>query len=275
VRLDLELERGLELRCRIVDERGQPLANLPVFVARIADESAGTTYGARGPFRTDGEGRFVVPNCADALYQLDIRHARFDRSLPSPAARGLRPGPEHDITVAYEDPPSAALRGLILDDAGRPLAHARVDLVHPGGGSERIAASDADGRFHAEGLEPGTFGLWIRARDYPYIELAPREFTAGETLDVGTLQVKTPGFLDVTLRSFDGAPVPDELWDVDLFHPDGTTCWIRFAVELGVAHSDPLEPGEYLLRVAGAEDRPVQVEAGVTHALAVVRLVPK
>lgn len=276
VRLELMLARGLELTCCIVDPAGRPLAELPVFVARTAGDQ-GTTYGSRGPFLTDAGGRIRVPNCQDALYQLDIRHARYDdHHLASPDDHGLRPGPvEHRIVVDYQDPPVASVRGIVLDDGGRPLGGARVDLEFPGGGSDHIADSAPDGSFHAKGLEPGTYGLWIRAPDFPYIGLPPREFRPGETLDLGTLHMKTPGFLEVVLRREDGERIDDERWHVDLYWPDGSYWWSNFEIELGVARSDPIEPGDYVLRVAGLADRPVLIEAGVTRELEVVWTAPK
>lgn len=162
------------------------------------------------------------------------------------------------------------MRGIVLDDAGRPLAGARVDLELPAGGSDRIADSAPDGTFHAEGLEPGTYGVRIRAPNFPYIGLAPREFLPGETLDLGTLQAQTPGFLNVVLRRADGEPIDDERWNVDLYWPDGRYWWGRFEIELGVARSDPIAPGDYILRVVGLADRAVHVEAGVTKELEVV-----
>jgi hypothetical protein len=272
VKLDLELARGLELRCRIVDERGAALPGLPVFVGQTADAANGVTYGWRGPFRTDADGRFAAPNCVDAEYQLDIRHARHEeRHLESPDDHGLRPGPvEHRIAVAYQDPPASGVLGIVLDDGGRPLAHVRVDLEYPSGGSDRIADSAPDGSFHADGIEPGTYGLRIRAPGFPYIGLPARELRPGETLDLGTLQMKTPGFLDVALRREDGGRIDEERWNVDLYWPDGSIWWGRFEIELGVAHSDPIEPGDYVLRVSGLPDRSVHVEAGVTQELEVV-----
>jgi RNA polymerase sigma-70 factor (ECF subfamily) len=272
VHVDLELARGLELRCRVVDEQGAPLPDLPVFVGRTADAAHDVTYGLRGPFHTDADGRFAVPNCLDADYQLDVRHPRHDeRSLEGRDDHGLRPGPsEHVIVVAYEDAPEAGVRGIVLDDGGRPLAGARVDLSYPSGGSDRIADSAPDGSFHADGLEPGTYGLWIRAPGFPYIGLAPRELAPGETLDLGTLQMKTPGFLDVRLRREDGERIDDELWHADLYWPDGSYWWSNFEIELGVAHSDPIAPGDYVLRIPGLPDRAVDVEAGVTRELEVV-----
>jgi hypothetical protein len=79
--------------------------------------------------------------------------------------------------------------------------------------------------------------------------------------------MKTPGFLNVLLQREDGERIDDERWRVDLYFPDGSYWWGRFEIELGVAHSDPIAPGDYVLRVAGLADRPVHVEAGVTQEL--------
>jgi protocatechuate 3,4-dioxygenase beta subunit len=267
--IDLVLARGLELRCVVLDERGTPQQGLSVFAAREMNDSGGTS-GSRGPFETDTEGRVVIAECQAATYQLDVRLPGDGRAL----FRGLRAGAaEHRIVVEHRELATARATGRVLDDSGRPLPGAQVYRVRVEGGSGRIATSDEHGRFLSEPFEAGACRFWVHSPEHPKLELPARTVTDGEIHDLGTLQLTTPGYLDVELRRADGERLDCERMSAGVYRSDGSYVYTIFEIELGHARSDPLAAGEYELRVEGdgvSGRTPVRVEAGVTTELELV-----
>jgi len=112
-------------------------------------------------------------------------------------------------------------------------------------------------------LEPGKHRLNVSAAGFPRLRVDPLELSEGQTLDLGTLQLKTPGFLEVRVKREDGGSV-DDLIQLSL-HKD-SELRADGGVELGVARFDPLEPGDYVLRADGRNcldpRLPIHIEAG-------------
>ncbi|MEW6745142.1 MAG: carboxypeptidase-like regulatory domain-containing protein [Planctomycetota bacterium] len=92
---------NLEIRGRVVDEAGLPLAGYHVQASRT-DRSACLLTAAQ----TDSQGRFVIKNCADTAYDLVVvPYARGE--LPVAVEPGVLPGPsEVVIRVLAENRPA-------------------------------------------------------------------------------------------------------------------------------------------------------------------------
>lgn len=276
-RVELTVTRGLELRLRFVDGVGLPLASFSVHVALVGAEGSS---GSRGPWRTDAEGRLAVPNCRDGLYRIDLRDPRYGKSITG--IRPQRPGPDELlIQIPFEDRAPAFVSGLVLDERGTPLEEARIE-GRRASGSVKLAHSGPYGVLSSEEIFPDRYHLSVDCPAFPRLELGERVLASGETLDLGVLRMKTPGFLEVAITREDGGPV-DERVDVALLGLDGGR-WpagpaVSFEIELGRARSGPIEPGAYLLRVEGAgvlqgegnsrAQTPVRIEAGATTEAAV------
>jgi hypothetical protein len=67
--LVLELERGGEIRGRVVDESGTPRAGIAVYLLSKGEGSQDSRTG-----RTDGDGRFRFTGLAPALYEVRARN---------------------------------------------------------------------------------------------------------------------------------------------------------------------------------------------------------
>ncbi|HLR25517.1 MAG TPA: carboxypeptidase-like regulatory domain-containing protein [Fodinibius sp.] len=81
----------------------------------------------------------------------------------------------------------ATLRGTILDTNEEPLAGANVLLME----SSQGAASDADGRFEIDNIEPGSYTLRITFVGYQTLE-TDISFESGEVVDKNfTLQPRS------------------------------------------------------------------------------------
>lgn len=115
------------------------------------------------------------------------------------------------ITIALER--GGSLRGRIVDDNGKPVAHARAWAVSSsdwtdGASPERDGAeSDGDGKFELAALGQGTYRVHARARHFA--DTASRELgVSGAMTDVGDIVMNASATLKGRVVHRDGRPVP-------------------------------------------------------------------
>jgi hypothetical protein len=135
---------------------------------RLGDEPLAATvwfgglFGAvRIPARSDDEGRFtvVLPE-QDEPWRVEIVNPRREihhvvRELP------VHEAPGRSVARVLLEVPDTTLRGVALDEAGRPVARARI--LAGRAGAAPTATSRADGTFELRGLEPGDWRLEAEA----------------------------------------------------------------------------------------------------------------
>ncbi|HEX7185369.1 MAG TPA: carboxypeptidase-like regulatory domain-containing protein [Thermoanaerobaculia bacterium] len=149
-RLDLEMQRGLELSGR-VRRNGAPVAGEFLFL----DGSQRKTG------QTDSDGRFRFQGLAAGSYRLRVG--------------GRSDGPEHEEAVDLQadreitiDLSTAELSGRVVDAAdGSPLANANVQLLPADSGSAKgEARTDSRGIFVLRGVAEGSWRLRALADGY-------------------------------------------------------------------------------------------------------------
>lgn len=213
--LDLVLpgaaEAAIGVDGRVVDATGQPIAGATVC---LGDDSV----------RTDAAGRFAVPSLTEeARTSLTVFAAGFAplhrADFVDDVRRDPRRGQGLELCLCE---PARALRGVVLDGDGRPLADVRVNLFDPTlldfsftpvegrlGAWERGVATDAAGRFELGGLANRTYRLRVWRPDDGLLFVS-EPITAGSSDLV--VQVPTTA-LHATVRgtvTSDG-PLPKEL----------------------------------------------------------------
>jgi hypothetical protein len=159
--LTLVVRSGAGLSGVVTDEHGTPVEGALVFWGDLLHMRAhGSPTGAYhiecapDPARTDAAGRFELPGRAELV---SAWHAELSpTTVPSSEALSLRLSAR------------GGLRGRVVDDRGRPVAGARVELD-----GDRSTTTDASGAWRLEGLEAGTHGVelpldrWVVARVAP------------------------------------------------------------------------------------------------------------
>lgn len=75
------------------------------------------------------------------------------------------------------------VRGVLVDDAARPVSGAIVVLVYPGGAADGGAMTDAEGRFTLVAALPGRYTVRAERTGYRTAEVVV-DLGAGETVDV-------------------------------------------------------------------------------------------
>ncbi len=153
----IALAAGAALEGRVVDERDRPLAGAAVLAVGGVGELPRTVSGADGGFRlADLEpGRVTLW----VVHQGYIQATLHDLAVPA----------AEPLTIRLR--PARALTGQVTGPRGEPVAGAaihRLTGVEGSGftGSSSLAWGDAQGRFRAEGLEPGPLHLLAEAAGY-------------------------------------------------------------------------------------------------------------
>jgi hypothetical protein len=159
----LRLLPGTTVAARILDDRGEGIADARVVLSPDVGEDRWT--------RTDAAGRFRFDRLADAPLQLYVSAEGFvTRDVSLGAPRELR-----DTTLDA----AGYLEGVLLDALGQPVRGFDVDCYPSDDGSVLWGTTDSLGRFRIP-LPPGRYDL--RHGDYegPSVEVRARATTRVE-----------------------------------------------------------------------------------------------
>jgi hypothetical protein len=189
--VNFSLWRALAISGRVVDEYGEPLANIDV-AAQTAGRRSGNMYGSRtsddrGAFRLFGLGPGQYRVCAlprnYALRDEEIRERPVRTCYPSAVIDSeaqivpLTTSEVGDIEIRVQRSRAFTVSGIVLDASGVPAEHANVGLVHDEGSNMYSSSVDTrpGGQFLATGVTPGEYT--IRA------ETGPPSLNASDTRD--------------------------------------------------------------------------------------------
>ncbi|NOT31430.1 MAG: hypothetical protein HOP15_13365 [Planctomycetes bacterium] len=256
------LEALGEIRGRVLDERGAPLARWGVY---LDDQAPGLLEPDEHGMTTEANGSFLFARVHDRLHQLSLNApgAGFVLSL---ARTNVRPSPD-ELVLRVSDAmiPSARIVGTFLDEAGRPLPTAQIlpwATGSPGAGFE--SCDPRTGRFELGPYPAGPMQLIFRAPGRGTLVRGPHALAPGETWDVGEVRLEPEGRLRV--RLVPAGLEPDESLDLVLepfLEPFEGTGSERL--------SPPLAPHAYTLHVSGGEFEQLAlafaIESGVETVL--------
>jgi hypothetical protein len=197
---DLKLSRATVIDGVVLDGGGQPVPGAEVFVEVLYVGGGGSDEirtGSDGSFRLVG----LSPNDLLAL------RARAGGATTD-GAIALRARDQIGKLALTVDPKfTFRLRGTVADDAGRPIAEARLRLfwrrrhpdpkMPPGTGGGRVLegyAPDAAGRFESGPLWPGdAYHFSVSAKGYTRFETPPVMGQPGMMRGIGTIKLVGAG----------------------------------------------------------------------------------
>jgi large repetitive protein len=175
---DVPLTRGATLAGRVMDEEGRPVEGASVMVAR-GGENVFRAFMRRiegeDAVRTGHDGSFRATRLAPGENQrLDVRHDEYEERAVGGIA--LSPGGTRSgLTVVLRH--GLAIRGVVKDEEGRPVAGAEVNLSSArtmragrggvqmsliGPGNQVRRETGTDGRFEFRGLKAGDYTVSAR-----------------------------------------------------------------------------------------------------------------
>jgi len=221
------LHPGGAVSGRVVDADGAPIEGARITVGdletpervlkrerlRRSDSSVPMTATAR-------DGSFALGGTPEGFVRLWANADGFLASYTAPIE--VRPGEESfGVAIVLEQlSPENLVRGIVLDPAGAPVGHARLDFRSKASGTTMIGDREAgpDGTFefllHADAL------LWLTARDPDgrYGAASASEIETGE-LDL-VLQLVDVNQVDLQVLDRDGEAV--ERYAFEIVSPDGS-----------------------------------------------------
>jgi len=241
---DVPLARAATLVGRVVDEQGAPIEGARVTLARGGENAfrafIRSMQDEQG-VRSARDGSFRATRLAAGDNQrLDVRHDDFEEraiggiSLTAGATRS-------GVTVVMRR--GLALRGLVKDDEGRPLAGVEVTLQSArqvragrggmqlqlvGPGSQVRRETGADGRFEFRGLKPGDYTVTARRSGFARASVDP----------VALAEARAAEPLELVLRP--GATISGVLRDRS---GNGASGWLVSARPAGQGGGMPMGPG--------------------------------
>ncbi len=158
-KMDLTLSRGCTLTGRAVDLSGAPLPGVYVDAESVlaAGELSDVAMEAAAQAQTEDDGSFNLPNVPKGMIVVrgyDGSNAVSSVEIEASSCDSLEP-------VKLVMSPGGSLSGVARDADGKPIAGARLTLMHRPIGFVNTL-SDADGRFHFEQIPPGAIRVMAR-----------------------------------------------------------------------------------------------------------------
>ncbi|HZN39680.1 MAG TPA: sigma-70 family RNA polymerase sigma factor [Planctomycetota bacterium] len=156
--LQFVLERGLSIGGAVADGEGKPVRSLEITASPVGSDD---TYGPVG--WTDQEGVFEIRGLRPGKYRLAVSQW-FSRGVLLTGGDEIEAGATGVRLTATE---GAKLAGVVVDEAGQPVAGAEVyaNAALPARGNA-WTRSGSDGTFLMAGLVPGaSYEVSVRQRD--------------------------------------------------------------------------------------------------------------
>ncbi len=240
------LDAGGEIRGRVLDEHGGPLAGWRVGL-QDQEPSLDPDEAVRV---TTADGGFAFTDVHDRPHHVSLTAPRAG-AVMSLARFGVRPGSDELVLrVTAAMVPSARIVGTFLDEEGRPIPTAQIWPWALAFTWVAIETCDPrTGRFDLGPFPAGSVKLLLKAPGRGMLVRGPHELLPGETWDVGEVRLAADGRLCVRLVPLGLAPGEELQLSLSLghFNPD--------AFEgAGLERlSPPLAPGAHTLFVGGGE----------------------
>ena len=205
---DIRLVRAAAVRGLVVDATGAAVAGVEVGLVMLGHEPPALQFCESHTTVSDARGAFAFPEPV-AAGEWYVRAERTG-ALRTPRKLQLT-GEPCEVRIEVERPdPAQALHGIVVDEAGAPLAG--VELSAYGEGARGRAVSRADGTFElAKGpphFDRGEVGIELLATHVGHEQTSPRQ-NAVATWGRRDVKVVLRPLADVVVRAVDarGAPV--------------------------------------------------------------------
>ncbi|AFE04122.1 hypothetical protein COCOR_01519 [Corallococcus coralloides DSM 2259] len=206
----LTLGPGMVLQGHVSDENGRPIPGARV----MADLDDANAPSPRGQTVTDAQGHYRLGPLFRLPHFVAVRAEHYIDDEPEHYELG-----EVEETLDFILPRALSVEGILVDEAGQPLAGHGV-FLHPGSATSVIVdvslestVTDEAGRFILDSDEAGP--AWLSVSDEAFV---PQHFTVGRPSRDVRLVLRRGARVPITVLSAAGAPVRGarvELWKQD------------------------------------------------------------
>ena len=263
-RWEAHLAPTLGLRGRVVDAHGAPVEGAVVIA--LPDGAGGPRVRSG---QSDADGRFALPELEDEPQLLWVQGPTGWRGFPWLELEDVRPSPvELELRLPDLERERARLTAEVVGPDGAPLVGAELQVWHDGRRLWRSFENAEPGRFLVADVPPGAVDLELRHASFPWVRLGRRELVAGETLDLGRIELAPGGSLRVHLTGL--ARERLAALHTVLADPNNREGGVLRLVEDELV-SGPLAPGAHTLRVGGDfvrdEVRTIVIRPGIEERL--------
>ncbi|MFA6134092.1 MAG: carboxypeptidase regulatory-like domain-containing protein [Phycisphaerae bacterium] len=150
----ITMEPGSTVTGRVTDAHGKPIADACIDV-NVHGKMFSTGLAVFPPPMTDSDGRFSVKALPSRTrYNFAIDVDSFGRK-ESPVWIDARPGRTIEITPVVLSPANLTVAGTVIDESGKPVLGAGVNVNDEGATGGLHAKSDANGRFAIDKISAG------------------------------------------------------------------------------------------------------------------------
>lgn len=249
---DARLDRGRVAQGVVLDLHGHPLVKATVGWQYPGGERERWTH-------TDETGAFALIGLPDSPIEVCV----FGTGWTVLATTGAVHAPADALVLRVLEPPTASLRGRVVDASGRPL---RATLLL----GRASVATRKDGSFEVGALPSGRYDVLLYFEGPDWLAWQVAHLAPGEAKDLGDYVLHPPHTLLVHCTNADGTPTGT---GSALVHPDvpGGSGG-HAAIRDGVARIEGLQPRRYRVNVMGNRQRgttTVDMMPGRTHEVAV------
>jgi protocatechuate 3,4-dioxygenase beta subunit len=158
-RIDVDLDRGREIRGRVVDKSGQAVAN-----ARIAATTSAVPYA--GSSTSDSDGQFTVSGLEDGRYTVSAQKNGY----VSASADDVDPAAGRAVTLTMDR--GGTITGRVVGLAPEELSQVRVSAS--GNNASASEHTDANGNFTLTGIPDGSVTLIAYRQGMPMKQSPPK-----------------------------------------------------------------------------------------------------
>ena len=148
----------------VVDETGQPLANVQVAAIPTEEENRGPMGASRVTSREDGG--FKIGELAPGRYSFHLT-----RKNESTGGKGcveeltLAAGQQmHGLRLTYRPPGNLSIAGQVSSERGEPIDKALVHAYAPATGASAVVETGPEGQYEITGLQQGAYEVEVKHR---------------------------------------------------------------------------------------------------------------
>ena len=240
---DFQLEQGATISGTVIDDNGQPIANISVS-ANLVDNPCHSNTSGNGFVSSDNDGHYTLTGLAVGTYYIGTSNWTGyveEKWADGASVQDCSSADPVNVTTAGEDVQGkdfqlelgATISGTVVDDVGQPIANLQIELYDAACGYnwKGSASTDTNGVYTVTGLPTGTYYIKNSTWNSAYISewwadgASVQDCNSADPVNINTsgqnvtgkdFQLEVGASISGTVVDDAGQPIPDlqiELYD--------------------------------------------------------------